>query len=123
MTRSCIHISSTVHAIEWAFEAANIPIIKLSPWPYEYDAAFIVRHDFENNPASIRSIEDSALFENSHGVKGDYYFCTGTLRDEMPIDQSTVIASLRSAVTNYGATIGSHNGGLKNPVNNALSYG
>ena len=23
------------HAIEWAFEAANIPIIKLSPWPYE----------------------------------------------------------------------------------------
>ena len=66
---------------------------------------------------------DSALFENSHGVKGDYYFCTGTLRDEMPIDQSTVIASLRSAVTNYGATIGSHNGGLKNPVNNALSMG
>ena len=36
-------------------------------------------------------------------------------------DQSTVIASLRRAVTNYGATIGSHNGGLKNPVNDALS--
>ena len=29
------------HAIEWAFEAANLPIIKLSPWRYEYDAAFI----------------------------------------------------------------------------------
>ena len=47
--------------------------------------------------------------------KGRLYFCTGTLRDEMP-DKSTVIASLQRAVTNYGATIGSHNGGLKNPV-------
>ena len=76
------------NAIEWAFEAANLPIIKLSPWPYEYDAAFIVRHDFENNPTSIRSIEDSASFENSIGVKGDYYFCTGTLREEMPLTKA-----------------------------------
>ncbi len=36
------------NAIEWAFDAANLPIVKLSPWRYEYDAAFIVRHDFEN---------------------------------------------------------------------------
>jgi hypothetical protein len=107
------------HAIEWAFEAANLPIIKLSPWPYEYDAAFIVRHDFENNAASIRSIENSASFEHSVGVKGDYYFCTGTLRQEMP-DKNTVVASLQRAVTNHGATIGSHNGGLRNPVNTSL---
>jgi len=35
------------NAIEWAFEAANLPIIRLSPWRFGYDAAFIVRHDFE----------------------------------------------------------------------------
>ncbi|MFZ5996136.1 MAG: hypothetical protein ACOYW7_01415, partial [Nitrospirota bacterium] len=110
------------HAIEWAFEAAGLPLIKLSPWRYEYDAAFVVRHDFENNAASIRSIESSAAFEHSVGAKGDYYFCTGTLREEMP-DKETVIASLRRAVTYYGATIGSHNGGLKNPVNTSLSIG
>ena len=110
-------------AIEWAFETANMPIMKLSPWPYEYDAAFIVRHDFENNPTSIRSIESSAWFESSIGAKGDYYFCTGTLREEMLADQDEVILSLRSAVTNYGASIGSHNGGLKNPVNDVLSMG
>jgi hypothetical protein len=106
------------HAIEWAFEAANVPIIKLSPMPYEYNAAFIVRHDFENYADSIRSLESSASFDYSHGAKGDYYFCTGTLREEMP-DRDTVVASLRRAVTNYGATIGSHNGGLKNPVSDS----
>ena len=74
-------------AIEWAFETLNVPIIKLSPWPYEYNAAFIVRHDFENYQNSIRSIEDSALYEHNLGVKGDYYFCTGTLREEMIVDQ------------------------------------
>src|SRR5208283_6067333 len=30
------------------------------------------------------------------------------------------IANLRQAVSNYGATIGSHNGGLKNPNNPSL---
>jgi uncharacterized repeat protein (TIGR01451 family) len=35
-------------------------------------------------------------------------------------DTNAVVASLRRAVTNYGATIGSHNGGLKNPNNPAL---
>ena len=109
-------------AIEWAFETLNVPIIKLSPWPYEYNAAFIVRHDFENYQNSIRSIEDSALYEHNLGVKGDYYFCTGTLREEMIVDQDEVIVSLRSAVTNYGASIGSHNGGLENPRAN-LSMG
>ena len=108
------------NAIEWAFEAANLPIIKLSPWRYQYNAAFIVRHDFENSAESIRSIENSAAFEHSVGAKGDYYFCTGTLRDLMP-DRDEVVLSLRRAVTNYGATIGSHNGGLSNPVNTNLS--
>ncbi len=106
-------------AIEWAFEAYNLPLIRVSPWRYGYNAAFIVRHDFENKADLIRSIESSAAYEKGYGVRGDYYFCTGTLRDEM-WDESSVVASLRRAVINYGATIGSHNGGLKNPVNPSL---
>ena len=107
-------------AIEWAFEAVKSPIIRLSPWPYDYNAAFIVRHDFENSASKIRKIKSSASFEHSVGAKGDYYFCTGTLREHMA-DIDDVVFSLRSAVTNFGATIGSHNGGLGNPVNTTLS--
>jgi hypothetical protein len=107
------------NAIEWAFESANLPVIRLSPWQYPYDAAFVVRHDFENYQDLIRSIETSAAYEHSLSVGGDYYFCTGTLREEMA-DKAAAIAALRRAVSNYGATIGSHNGGLKNPVNLSL---
>ena len=106
-------------AIEWAFESFSLPIVKVSPWPYQYDAAFMVRYDFENYQSAIRSIESSAQYEHSLGAKGDYFFSTGALRDDMGGDPAT-IASLRSAVSNYGATIGSHNGGLKNPVNYTL---
>ncbi len=107
-------------AIEWAFESDRLPIVKVSPWPYQYDAAFIVRHDFENDQSAIRSIESSAQFEHALGVKGDYFFCTGALREDM-VGDPVAIAGLRSAVSNYGATIGSHNGGYKNPVNTSLS--
>src|SRR5207253_872598 len=27
-------------AIEWAFESVHLPVPRLSPWPYAYDAAF-----------------------------------------------------------------------------------
>jgi hypothetical protein len=108
------------NAIEGAFESANEPVIRLSPWRYQYDAAFIVRHDFENLPDLIRSIETSAAFESSRGAHGEYYFCTGTLRDQMA-DKNTVISSLRRAVSNYGASIGPHNGGLKNPLYPSMS--
>jgi hypothetical protein len=107
------------NAIEWAFESVDLPIVKLSPWPYQYNAAYLVRHDFENFQSSINSIETSAQIDNSFGAKGDYYFCTGTLRVEMGNSPST-IASLQRAVTLYGATIGSHNGGLPNPSNSSL---
>jgi hypothetical protein len=112
-------------AIEWAFEAANLPIPKLSPWPYPYDAAFMVRHDLENFTNEVSNIELSAAFEYTNGAKGDYYFCTGTLRDDASptYNTNTIIASLRKAVTNYGATIGPHNGGLKNPSNTNLVRG
>jgi hypothetical protein len=108
-------------AIEWAFENANLPIIKLSPWRYPYDAAFIVRHDLENSPRWIGHIEVSAQYDQSVGAKGDYYFCTGVVRPGSEDHQLTeaqkleYIAMIQRAVSLYGATIGSHNGGLPNP--------
>ena len=108
-------------AIEWAFESVSLPIVKLSPWRYPYDATLVVRHDFENDANLIQSIEASAQAEAAVGAKGDYYFTTGTVRagsedTQLSASQKTqVIASLRRAVSLYGATIGSHNGGLKNP--------
>ena len=113
------------NAIEWAFESANLPVAKLSPWPYNYDAAFMVRHDLENYTNQIANIAASAQFEYTNGAKGDYYFCTGTLReDASPVyNTNTIIAGLRQAITNYGATIGPHNGGLRNPNNTNLVRG
>jgi hypothetical protein len=107
------------NAIQWAFATSNLPIVKVSPWPYQYNAAYEVRHDFEDYQTAITQIEASAKAESQVGALGDYYFCTGTLRVEMNNDPS-VIASLQRAVTLYGATIGSHNGGLQNPNNPAL---
>lgn len=105
-------------AIEWAFENSGLPVAKLSPWPYPYDAAFMVRHDLESFSNAIAAVEASAQFEFTNGCTGDYYFCTGTLRENMSPAYNTnnVVAGLRRAITNYGATIGPHNGGLTNPM-------
>jgi hypothetical protein len=107
-------------AIEWAFESARLPLPRLSPWPYQYDAAFMVRHDLENHQDGIAGVEASSQVEFTNGAKGDYFFCTGTLREEMsgPYNTNLVVASLQRAVSNYHATIGPHNGGLRNPYNN-----
>jgi hypothetical protein len=111
-------------AIEWAFESQNLPVMKLSPWPYPYDAAFMVRHDLENFVPEIAGVAASAQIEFTNGARGDYYFCTGALREDAPPAQTNaIIAGLRQAVTNYGATIGPHNGGLRNPRNFALNRG
>ncbi len=106
-------------AIQWAFEAAGLPLIRLSPWRYSYDAAFIIRHDLENSAG--QGIESSAKAEFEAGAKGDYYFCTGVLRDQLK-NSPDIVASLRRAVSQYGATIGPHNGGLKNPNDVSLGY-
>ena len=110
-------------AIEWAFANSKMPIPKISPWPYPYDAAFMVRHDLEDYSDEIAHVLDSAQFEKSMGVLGDYYFCTGQLREDMgPLGYNTnqIIANLVTAATSYGATISTHNGGLKNPNNPLL---
>ena len=102
-------------AIEWAFQSAAMPVVKLSPWPYPYDAAVVFRHDMEGIPTNIISIERSAQFEKTNGASGDYYFCTGTLRLDTPNPAfSNTVASLQRAITNDNATIYSHNGGLTN---------
>jgi hypothetical protein len=111
-------------AIEWAFQSASLPVPRLSPWPYPYDAALMVRHDLENFTNEISSIAASAQVEYANGAKGDYYFCTGTVRDDTSgTTKNNIIAGLRSAVTSYAATIGPHNGGLKNPNNLSLVRG
>jgi VCBS repeat-containing protein len=106
-------------AIEWAFESLGAPIVRLSPWRYPYDAALLIRHDGEQDIPRIKTIKSSAQFEHSIGAKGDYYFCTGALRTYTGSDKTSIINSLRDAVSLYGATIGSHNGGLKNPVDSS----
>jgi VCBS repeat-containing protein len=111
-------------AIEWAFESDNLPVPKLSPWPYPYDAAFMVRHDLENFTNEVAAVAASAQVEFTNGARGDYYFCTGTLRDDAsPAQTNAIVIGLRQAVTNFGATIGPHNGGLRNPYNFALNRG
>ncbi len=109
-------------SIEWAFEAANLPILRLSAWPYPYDSAFMMRHDLENYGNEIADITNSVAIEFTNGVKADYYFCTGTLRQDMSSTYNTnaVINGLRRDVQNFGASIGPHNGGLKNPDNASL---
>ncbi len=101
------------NAIQWAFQSARMPVAKLSPWPYPYDAAVIFRHDMEAIPDFITSIEGSAQFEFNNGARGDYFFCTGELREDMP-NPALTVASLQRAVSNYSATIGPHNGGFTN---------
>jgi hypothetical protein len=112
-------------AIEWAFESAATPVPKLSPWPFQYDAAFMVRHDLENFTNEIAAVEASAQVEFTNGAKGDYFFCTGTLRDDASpaYNTNSLVAGLRRAATNYGAIIGPHNGGLRNPNNASLVRG
>jgi hypothetical protein len=104
------------NAIAGAFASCNLPVPKLSPWPFAYNAALTVRHDLENLQSQISSVAASAEFEYTNGARGDYYFCTGTLRVEMT-NSPTVISNLCAAVTNYGAIIGPHNGGFSN-INN-----
>jgi hypothetical protein len=100
-------------AIEWAFEAAGRPVARLSPWPFQYNSAFMVRHDLEHFRDRIAGIADSAYIEYTNGAWGDYYFCTGRITNAW--NYAYIVGELQRAVTNYGTTIGPHNGGLVNP--------
>ncbi len=101
------------NAIQWAFQNAATPIPKLSPWPYQYNAAVIFRHDMEGISNLIVSITPSSQWEAANGARGDYFFCTGELREDMG-NPSNTVAALQQDIKLYGATISSHNGGLTN---------
>ncbi len=107
-------------AIDLAFTTMKVPMVRLSPWRYPYDAALLVRHDFENRIDLIKAIESSAQYEKTAGVKGEYYFSTGALRTYSGSDKAAIISGVKNAVSSFGAAIGSHNGGLPNPVNLSL---
>ena len=114
------------NAIEQAFEKAAAPIVKLSPWRYEDDAAFMIRHDLENDPGRILFVEGSAQAEHAVGVKGEYYLSTGVVRPSedtqmSPATREAAVIRMRRAVALYGATIGSHNGGLPHPNDGVAS--
>ena len=107
-------------AIEWAFENQQIPLAKLSPWPYQYDSAFVIRHDMDL-PQYVDWIASSAAVEKDLGVTGQYYIVTGDIRDA---GNSSYLISLIQQAKALGAEIGSHNGGLNcTPWNTSLIYG
>ena len=108
-------------AIEWAFENQHIPLSKLSPWPYQYNSAFIMRHDMDISYASVPWIASSAAAEQALGVTGQYYVVTGDVRDAA---NSADLINLIQQAQSLGAQIGSHNGGLNiTPWEPSLQYG
>ncbi len=96
-------------AVEWAFENQNLPLAKLSAWPYQYDSAFVVRHDMDIAYDTVRWIVESATAEKDLGVTGQYYIVTGDVREHA--DSVELISLIQQAYA-LGADMGSHNGGL-----------
>jgi hypothetical protein len=82
-------------AIEWAFEANNVPLIRLAPWPYPSKAAFIIRLDGDGGPSDIMSY---VAIDEARDVHGEYYIVTNTVSDP----------SLLTNAASHGAIIGSH---------------
>ena len=108
-------------AVEWAFENQHVPLAKLSAWPYQYDSAFIMRHDLDISYASVPWIVSSAAAEQALGVTGQYYVVTGDVRDAA---NNADLISLIQQAQSLGAQIGSHNGGLNcTPWDPSLQYG
>jgi hypothetical protein len=108
-------------AVEWAFENQHVPLTRLSAWPYQYNSAFIMRHDMDISYSAVPWIVSSAQAEKDLGVTGQYYIVTGDVRDA---SNSASLISLIQQAQSLGAEIGSHNGGLNcTPWNPSLQYG
>jgi hypothetical protein len=108
-------------AVSWAFQTRNTPLVKLSPWPYQYNSAFIIRHDMDNSFSAVSWMAASAQAEKNLGVVGQYYIVTGDVRDT---SNKAALVSLIQQAANLGAQVGSHNGGLNcTPWNSQLHYG
>lgn len=81
-------------AVEQAFKANQAPLVRLSGWPYPYNAAFKTRHDH------FLSLAASEI-EEEYGVKGEYLLRTdAAIGGPDWAHLSTILAN--------GAQIGSH---------------
>ena len=108
-------------AVQWAFENRHVPLAKLSAWPYQYDSAFIMRHDMDISYSRVPWIATSANVEHNLGVVGQYHIVTGDIRDAT---NRANLVSLMQQAQSLGAQIGSHNGGLNcTPWDPTLHYG
>ena len=108
-------------AIEWAFENAALPLTRLSPWPYQYNSAFLIRHDLDLSMNNTNWLVSSAQEEKSLGVTGQYYIVTGDVL-QAP-NNATLISQIQQAAA-LGAEISSHNGGFAaTPWAPYLKYG
>jgi hypothetical protein len=108
-------------AVSWAFQTLNVPLVKLSPWPYQYNSAFIVRHDMDFSFNAVNWMLSSAQTEKNLGVTGQYYIVTGDVRDSP--DNASLISLIQQAYE-LGAQVGSHNGGLNcTPWKPEVQYG
>ncbi|MCW4025614.1 MAG: hypothetical protein NWF01_11365 [Candidatus Bathyarchaeota archaeon] len=96
-------------AISWAFQTLNVPLVKLSPWPYQYNSAFIIRHDMDFSFDAVNWMLSSAQTEKNLGLTAQYYIVTGDVRDSP--NNASLISIIQQAYE-LGAQVGSHNGGL-----------
>ena len=88
-------------AIEWAFQANNVPLIRLAPWQYPMKAAFIMRLDCDGG---IAPIMDYVAIDEARNVHGEFYVVTNDAATSVPDP-----AALLNEAVSQGAIIGSHN--------------
>lgn len=85
-------------AIEWAFETAGVPVVRLGAWRYPYRAALQTRWDMDWYPGDLRNLVD---IERARGVRGQYFFVS----DLAAVDSGNWALWAQR----QGAIVGSHN--------------
>ena len=88
-------------AIEWAFEANSVPLVRLAAWQYPMKAAFIIRTDCDGG---ISDMLDYVAIDQARNVHGEYYVVTNDAASSV-----TYPASVLNQAISEGAIIGSHN--------------
>jgi hypothetical protein len=87
-------------AIEWAFQANSVPLVRLAPWEYPMKAAFIMRLDCDGG---IAPIMDYVAIDEARNVHGEFYVVTNDAASSVPDP-----AGLLTEAESHGAIIGSH---------------
>jgi len=83
-------------AIEWAFEAQGLPLIRVSAWPYPSQAAFTLRHDDQAD-----GLPTIILEEQQNNVHGQYFVITNNCNP-------SAMPSYIDWAERHGAVIASH---------------